>query len=272
MWRKVVRNTSQVMVLIYMVLPLVLLLMMSFSKVWRWPELFPQNWDLQAWQYVFSPNTNTWQILFTSLWIAMIVALINLFIALPAAEVLARRNFVGKLWVEGLLMAPLIVSPIVSMMGFHSLFIWFGWSDTLFGVVLAHLIPTFPYMLRCLMISYRTLGLQWEEQATMLSSSPRKRFMYVVLPHLLPGIVAGIGLSMLVSLSQYLVTFLIGGGQVMTISLVLFPYVNQGDSEIAAVYSVLFSVLALVSLYGSGLILKLFYRDGFSYQKGGRRI
>ncbi len=245
-------------------LPFIGLGIKSFSPAWRWPTLIPHNWSIEAWQKIFSPHTHIWEVLLTSIWIAIVVTLINICLAIPAAEVLARSHFYGKTIVEAFLLLPIVVSPLVSTMGIHMTFIRIGLVDSAWGVILAHLVPTFPYMLRSLMISFDTLGFQWEEQAALLGARRLLRMREVVLPFIIPGLVVGSALSLIVSLSQYMLTFLIGGSQVMTLMLVMFPFVQAGDPTIAASYSILFAFLSVLMLYGSSAMLKKYY-IGFSW-------
>ncbi|EMF47881.1 binding-protein-dependent transport systems inner membrane component [Planococcus halocryophilus Or1] len=111
------------------------------------------------------------------------------------------------------------------------------------------------------MISYQTLSVDWEDQARMLGAGPVSRFTLVVLPHLLPGIVAGASLSILISLSQYLITFIIGSGQVVTLSILLFPFISGGDPAIASAYSLLFAGMAIMTLFGLDVLLKKYYQQ-----------
>lgn len=245
--------------ILLIVIPLIPLVLWSLSGGWKWPEVLPHAFSLRAWQYVFSASAGTWQAVGVSLEIAGVVALINLVLALPAANALARLKFRGKWMVEAVLYAPLIIPPFVSVMGMYITFIQLGLTGTITGVVLAHVVPTLPYMLRALIVSYKTLGFQWEEQARMLGALRFQRLWYIVLPHLLPGIVAGSSLSILVSLSQYLITFLVGGGQVLTLSLVLFPFINGGDVSIGAAYTIVFAVLAALMLWLMEVLLKRYY-------------
>lgn len=119
--------------------------------------------------------------------------------------------------------------------------------------------PTLPYMIRALVVSFSTLSLQWEEQARMLGAGPLQRFRHVVFPHLLPVIAAGASLSILISLSQYLITFLVGEGQVMTLPLILYPFISGGDPAVGAVYTLLFAGMAATALWGMNLLLKQYY-------------
>ncbi len=240
-------------------IPLIPLALSSFSAGWQWPEIIPHTFSLRAWRYVLSHESGTWGAVWTSLEIAVLVTLINLVLAIPAADALARWKFRGKLVVEAILFAPLVVPPFVAMMGMYITFIRLNLTESILGVILAHIIPTLPYMVRALIVSFSTLGFQWEDQARMLGAGRYGRLWYVVLPHILPGIVAGASLSILVSLSQYLITLLVGGGQIMTLPLLLFPFINGGDPVIGSAYTLLFAGMAGLALWGMDSLLKRYY-------------
>jgi putative spermidine/putrescine transport system permease protein len=247
-------------VLLFLIaVPFIPLILSSFSAGWRWPEMIPDVFTARAWQYVFSGSAGTWAAIGNSLQIAFSVTAINFALAIPAADALARRKFKGKWIVDGMLFAPIIIPPFVAVMGMHMTFIRFGLTESVIGVILAHVAPTLPYMIRALIVSYSTLGLQWEEQARMLGAGRYQRFWYVVLPHLLPGIAAGASLSILISLSQYLITFLVGGGQVMTLPLILFPFISGGDPAVGSAYTLIFAGMAVFALWGMDLLLKRYY-------------
>ncbi|MFD2922800.1 ABC transporter permease [Halobacillus naozhouensis] len=248
-----------VLLLITIGIPFLPLILSSFSHGWQWPEVIPHTFSLRAWVYVFSVSSGTWDAIWTSLVIAFIVTFINLLLALPAANVLGRMTFRGKWLIEGLIYAPIIIPAFISVMGMYVTFIHLGLTDSLTGVIVAHLIPTLPYMVRALIVSYSTLGFQWEEQGRMLGAGPIRRFGYIVMPHLLPGVVAGASLSILISLSQYIVTLLVGGGQVMTLPLLLFPFISGGDPAIGSAYTVMFAGMAAFALFIMDFLLKRYY-------------
>lgn len=205
-------------------------------------------------------SSGTWRAIGISLLIAFIVTVVNVVLAVPAANALVRYRIKGKWLAEAILFAPIIIPPFVSVMGIHLTFLRLGLTETVLGVVLAHLSPTLPYMVRAVMTSYSTLSVDWEDQARMLGAGPFQRFYSVVLPHLLPGIAAGASLSILISLSQYLITFIIGSGQVVTLPILLFPFISGGDPAVASAYSILFAGMAILALLGMDLSLKRYYR------------
>lgn len=244
---------------IFVLVPFVPLVLSSLSFGWRWPDVFPQGWSLRAWEYVVN-DVRTWQAVGISLWIALIVTFVNLLLALPAANALVRYPVRGRWLFEAIIFAPIIIPPFISVMGIHLSFLRFGLTETVLGVVLAHIAPTLPYMFRAVMVSYQTLSVDWEDQARMLGAGAMPRFFHVVLPHLLPGILAGASLSVLISLSQYLITFIIGAGQVVTLPILLFPFISGGDPAIASAYSLLYAAIAIMALVGMDAALKRYYQ------------
>lgn len=241
------------------VLPFLPALLASFGGVWRYPALLPDQWNLRAWNVVFSSTNGTLGAILMSIGIAVSVTTINLLVGVPAAYALVRAPIRGKRLVEWLLLLPLFIPALASVMGIHLTFLRFGLTETVLGVVLVHLAPSMPYVIRAAMVSLETLSEETEDAARMLGASGWPRFLYVVLPHILPGISAGAALSLLISLSQYSVTLLIGAGQVVTLPILLFPFLNGGDPAIAAAYTLVFSLLASVVLLMMDQLIRQFY-------------
>lgn len=241
-------------------LPFIALLLSSLAAGWQWPDVFPASFSFRAWDYILFGSAGTWQSIGTSLLIALIVTIVNVVLAVPAANALVRFQFRGKWLAEAILFAPIIIPPFVAVMGIHLTFLRIGLTETILGVVLAHLSPTLPYMVRAVVISYSTLSTERENQARMLGAGPLLRFYYIVLPHLLPGIAAGASLSILISLSQYLITFIIGSGQVVTLPILLFPFISGGDPAIGSAYSLMFAGMAILALLSLDVALKNYYK------------
>lgn len=248
-----------VLLILLITVPLFPLVLSSLSHGWTWPSVFPESISLRGWRYVFFGNAGTWSAVWVSFEIAIAVTCINLVLTIPAADAIARWPFRGKLLIQAILFTPLVVPPFVSTMGMYITFIRLNLTETVAGVILAHIVPSLPYVVRALVISFSTLGFEWEEQARMLGAGRLPRLLHVVLPHIFPGIIAGASLSILVSLSQYLITFLIGGGQVTTLTLLMFPFINGGDPVIGSAYTILFAATAGIALFIMDFSLKRYY-------------
>ncbi|MCG8482236.1 MAG: ABC transporter permease subunit [Clostridia bacterium] len=186
--------------IILLFLPTIPLLAWSISDGWTWPDLFPKSVTLEGFQYVLSPSSGAFKALMNTWMIAGLTALINIFIAIPAADAIGRYDFKGKKWIEIFLILPILVPPVVIVLGLHRVFLQIHLVDTFIGVVIVHVIPTLPYMIRAITSSYRNVSFQMEDQAKMLGANSFKRFFYIVLPQISPGIIAGTGLTFLISI------------------------------------------------------------------------
>jgi len=254
--------TISVLLLVFL-LPFIPLVINSFAYDFRWPSVIPSSVTWRAFKYVFHENSNTYKAIFNTLIIATSVVIIDLLLAIPAAFSLVRYQFKGKLIIKGLLFAPIIIPPFTAIMGMYIVFVKLGLTECMAGVILAHILPTLPYMIKALMVSYGTLDAALEQQAAVLGAGPIARFIYVSLPHILPGVVAGASFTFLISISQYFLTFLVGGGKVVTISIVMFPFISGGDNAIGSVYGVLFSSLAIINLVLMDFLLKRYYKNRY---------
>ena len=120
---------------------------------------------------MLSPYSHVWEATVNTVAIGLVVTVICLVICLPAARVLARERFRGKSAFEFYLSLPLIVPGGGDRHGAPDDLHPLGLAGSYFGIVIAHLIPTIPYMVRMLTAVYQGLGREFEEQAMILGAS-----------------------------------------------------------------------------------------------------
>lgn len=236
-------------ILMFILFPILILVVWSFSQGWPADHLFPSQWGLRGWRHLFSPKSKMLASLGLSAFISLTVTLLALLLSIPAGKILGIYNFKGKRLVEILVLAPLIIPTVTVGMGIQLAFIRYGLADTVLGVILVHLPVVLPYGIRIFAGIYKALGLKWEEQAQILKANSWQRFRYVTLPFLYPGIVAAGVLMFNVSFSQYFLTYLIGGGKVLTLPLLLFPFINSGDRVIAAGLGLVIVTVSLIFMF-----------------------
>ena len=93
-------------------------------------------------------------------------------------------------------------------------FIRYGLADTATGVVLVQLMPTVPYAATVLAAAFANLDTDYERQARALGAGPVRVLLFVTLPLLRPALLLAALFAFLISWSEYVLTLLIGGGQV----------------------------------------------------------
>ncbi len=250
------RNIISAAVMTTVALPFAVLIVWSFSDRWFYPELWPRQWGLRAWDYVF--GTAGYQIitaLVQSMLVALTTALISVAIGIPAGRALGLYDFKGKDFISVILTLPVIVPPLCVAMGLHFWFIKLGLASTFAGVVLVHLTFCLPYSVFVLWGVFSNYNPDYEEQARSLGASAWRVIARVMLPLTFPGIMVAALFSFLLSWSQYLSTLIIGGGRVTTLPVLLFALMGSGDRPVAAAVSIVFVVPAFVALLFSARYL-----------------
>lgn len=230
--------------------PLLYLGLQSIAWGWNWPAILPPSYGFRAWRYVVSTEAGLGTSLLNSFSIALVVALLSVLVSLPVSRAIAHQEFRFKKLVILLLYLPVLTPPLASAMGLHLIFLRLNLTDTLIGVVLVHLIPAMPYATLMLAGSYARFNTDFELQARTLGASPAMVLRHVTLPILAPGVAIAAVFAFIISWTQYLLTLLIGGGQVVTLPLSLVAFQRSGDDAITAAISVIFLAPAyLVFLY-----------------------
>jgi molybdate transport system permease protein len=203
--------------------------------------------------------------LLLSLKISTVAVVAALPFALAAAFLLARTRFPGKTLVDGVLHLPLILPPVV--VG-YLLLITLGTREPVGAWLLAHLglrlaftwkgaavaagLITFPFQLRAIRLALQGLDRGLNEAAETLGAGPFDRFINLVLPLALPGIVAGAITAFAASLGEFgaIITFVSNiPGETQTLPLAIYSAIQTPGGEVeAARLSALSIGLALVGL------------------------
>lgn len=235
--------------LVCIFLPIVVLMIWMVTERWPWPMLLPESYTLRTVQELFFGSAKLPEILFSSISLAMTVAILGTVIGVLTARATELYQFPGKKLVHLASFLPMLVPGTVFAMGIQITLIRLGLSDTIAGVIVVHLIAAVPYCITIMTDVTRAVGKKLEEQAMVLGANPLKAFFLVTLPSLLPGILSSMSMGFILSYSQYFTTLMVGGGRVKTIALVLVPYIQSGDRALSAVYSVAFVGSALLVFF-----------------------
>ena len=236
------------MVTTLMILPFVPLFLWAFGGEWRFPDLLPAEWSLRGISYLVEPGGGVLAATLNSLLIGVSVALASVVIGMPAGMALGGYEWRFKGIVIFFILLPIMVPPLASTMGLHLTFIRLGLADTMLGVFLVHLVPTVPYTAIILTSIFAERTGELEEAARTLGADPWQTFVYVTLPEVAPGVaVAGL-FAFLISWGQYILTLLIGGGNVVTLPMLLFSAASGNDPVITSALAIVFALPAVLAL------------------------
>ena len=203
-----------------------------------------------------------------SLKIASIAILLALPFAIAFAWLLARKDFLGKNLLNGIIHLPLVLPPVVigylllvlmAKKGAVGQYLWewfnFSFSFSWRGAVLASMVMAFPLMVRSIRLAFEGIDPKLEQAARTLGASPIKVFFTLNLPLSLSGIIAGAVLGFARSLGEFgaTITFVSNiPNETQTIPAALYTFIETPDGEFAAARLCLVAiVISLVALFCS---------------------
>lgn len=224
--------------------PLTVLLVWSVALRWPWPSLLPAAYTNRWWLEVFT-GSGTANALWESVVLGVLATFMAVALALPLSRLLARHDFFGKLLIEILVLAPLVVPSLSAALGLQEVMLRTGIRPSFAAVLAGHVLFILPYGVIILREGWRGIRLEVEQQARILGANSEQTFMYVALPLLMPSLALATGFGFIVSLSQYLPTLLLGGGQVNTLTTILLPVIRNGERGPAAALATIFVLAAL---------------------------
>lgn len=180
-----------------------------------------------------------------SLVVATGTALLAILIAAPAAYVISRlpRN-----WRYGLILA-LLFTQMFPDVGIATpvaiTFLRLGLNDTDIGLILAHLVPTLPFVAWILVGTFETIPRELEEASAVDGNGKIGTLARVVMPIAAPGIAVGALFAWLKSWNDLVYAIYLFLGE-RTLPLMTFYYSNRGSVFDTATFAVLLTIPVMI--------------------------
>lgn len=238
-WWGRLRAVICILAAIYMIAPLFIVIAISFSSA---PFLTfpPPGFSLRWYENMFG-NPVWARTLITSVKILVPTAILATVLGTAAAYSLARAKFPGAIFVQGLIMAPLVVPVIITAAGIYGVFRAWGLSGTLGGLILAHTILTIPYVFATVSAALSVIDPRLEDAAATLGAPPWARFRRITLPLVMPAVLSGLLFAMVISFDELIVSLFISTAAVRPVTVQMWSNIRGDvDPTIASVATVLF--------------------------------
>lgn len=225
------------------IFPFAYLLLWSVAGRWAYPDLLPEGWTGAHWR----ANTDLGGSLLRSLGLSLLVATAATSTGFWLSRTLSYHTG-RQIWFR-LAYLPYTLSPVILAACWQYFFIRGGLSGNWLGVSLAQFLIAFPYAV-ILFGSFWNLRLQSMEQAAYtLGSPPGHTFRRVLLPLARGPLLLCFFQTFLISWYEYGLTSLIGVGQVQTLPVKVYQYINEANPYWAALAGCLLSLPPLVLLW-----------------------
>lgn len=188
----------------------------------------------------------------------LIIAVVSSLIATVLGTLAAIGINNMKRWQRGVVMnityMPVVNPEIVTGVSLMLLFVFvksigiefdFGFTT----LILAHITFNVPYVILNVMPKLRQMDGFVYEAAQDLGCSPTQAFFKVVLPEIMPGVLAGFLMAFTYSLDDFIISYFVSGATSQTLPIVIFSMTRRKVSpEINALSTIIFVVVLAVLL------------------------
>jgi molybdate transport system permease protein len=211
--------------------------------------------------------------LLLSLRVGVVSVVASLPFALACAWLLARCDFFGKSFFDGVVHLPLVLPPVA--IGFALLVLFgrngvigawlydhlgftfaFNWK----GAALASAVVAFPLMVRAMRLSLEAVDERLEAAARSLGARRWRVAATITVPLMTPGILTGVILAFARSIGEFgaTITFVSNiPGETRTLPIALYTLTQvPGGDEAAWRLAILSVILALAALIGSEILTR----------------
>ncbi len=228
----------------YMYLPILVLTFYSFND-----SAYSANWQgfTLKWYIRLLKDSRIGSSLLNSLQVALFAVLISAVIGTMMAVGLARYRFRGKTLYKGISYLPLIVPDIAIAVSTLVFLAVIRTPLSLWTIVAAHVVFCLAYIAIVVSSRISSLDSHLEEAALDLGATPVQAFIKVLLPELMPAIIAGCLLSFVLSMDDFLIASFTAGTGATTLPMEIFSRIRTGvKPDINA--------LSVMLILGSGFV------------------
>ena len=246
-------GTWTIGVFVFLYIPILLLVVYSFNDsklnlTWvgfttKWyGALFQNEVLLRAFQ--------------NSLIVAGATTLLSVFLGTTAAWLLHRYKFPAQQLIGLLIFIPMVMPEVLMGTSLLVLFVTLGIPLGFGTLIVAHTTFCFPFVLVGVQARLQGLDPSLEEAAQDLGATPLKAFWLVIVPYLMPAIVAGALMAFTLSFDEYIVTIFTSGAESQTLPLKVYGMVRVGLNPQLNALSTLFIGITALLVIGSQIFTR----------------
>ncbi|GAA1310449.1 ABC transporter permease [Pseudonocardia xinjiangensis] len=221
----------------------------SFATTWRggwWPAGLTATWYGRAWS-----STGMSQALANTAQAGVAVVVIALLAGVPAGYLLARRAFPGRSVVMLLMLLPIILPPMTYAVQLAALMYRVGLGGSMTAVVLVNLVPTLPLVVLIMVPFVEQISPEVENAARVFGANNLRLFSRVLVPLLLPGMLAAGILVLVRTLGAFELTFFVSAADTQTLVVALFGAISDPGGvpgPLTAAMAVTYMLVAVLGL------------------------
>jgi len=245
--RHVLGYTLLVSLTLFILAPFLMIALRSVGKGWFGKRWLPPELTLDWYRWAIEVG-NIPEVMKNTLVIGVIAVLISTAIGIGAGWAFGRRRIPGKEVLLAVLLLPQMIPSITYALGVAKTFYALRLVDTHLGVALAHVSVCAPYAIMVLSATFERLDERVLEAASVCGAGALRSFVHVVLPLIMPGVLASMIFTFTHSYNEFTLTLMTYGPHTVTLPVRTYLAVGDGYWEITSAMAVLMVVPSLAIL------------------------
>ena len=245
-----------ILVLIFFYLPILMLVVLSFnnSRGFNWGG-FSLKWYIE----LFRNSPDLWEAVLRSILIALGSSFLSVVIATLGAIAIKWYNFKVKKYVKFISYIPLVIPDIImgiSLAIFFANIIKGGVPLSLWTIFIAHTTFNIPFALFIIMSRLDEFDYSVVEAAYDLGASEFTTLVKVIIPMMMPGIIAGFLMAMTLSFDDFVITSFVSGNGQPTLPIYIYASIKRGVSPVVNALSVILIIGTIILTFSSRKLQK----------------
>lgn len=243
MFKKLLATPYALFMVLFVVLPIILITVYAFTDAEGALDLIGNFQDL-------AKEDALGKVIQNSIIAGLSTAVICLLIGYPIAYYLTKSEFNRTGVLIGLFLVPMWVNFLLRMMStkavFNALHIEMGMGTVIFGLCYEFL----PFMIMPIYTTLQKIDKSLIEGATDLGATPTKAFWKVTVPLSLPGVLSGLTMVVIPSITTFAVTEILSNGKMMLLGDFIYnlkAYNLNMASAISLVLMILLGISMLIT-------------------------
>jgi iron(III) transport system permease protein len=227
--------------------PFAVVIVSSVTKS-QGPVMYFGQWSLDNFIRAFTIAPRP---IFNSFFLATTATLIGIIFGLLVSYLLVRRRGAVSYLLDILVMLPLAIAGTVQGIALAATYNrgFIVLTGTWMILVLAYFIRKVPYSIKTTASLLQQIDPAIEEASINLGVSPVKSFIRVVMPVMLPGIIAGGIIMWVTTLAELSSTIVLYYGPWATMTVEVFQRIGSGDFGPASAYATILIISVLIPLF-----------------------
>jgi putative spermidine/putrescine transport system permease protein len=237
-------------VLLYLVLPILIVVPMSFSSA-RFLTFPPPSLSLR-WYREYIGNPAWMQATLVTLTVAVCTVLIATPLGVSAAYAISQSKLRIMRIIHAALLLPLMVPIIITAVGIFFVYAKVGLIATMSGLVLANVMLGLPYVIISVVAGLQSFDMTQEMVARSLGMNRLRSFFAVTLPQIKASVIAGGIFAFISAMDETIVALFISGGQYQPLTKRMFTALrDEIDPTIAAISTLMTATSFMLVLIAS---------------------